>query len=108
MRRLTGVSVTLAGRPHDLRFLGDPDRGYLGPAPQCGLLQVGLHHLGLTLVTFEPDHRDVIRLSVGAHRPPELVADLGEDRGRGDRHAPVIVQEVDHPARGLQAIDEPR
>jgi hypothetical protein len=105
--RLARISIPLAGRPDDLRFLGHPDRGHLRPASRRGLVQVGPHHISVAVSALEPDHRDVVRLGIGADRPPELIPDLGEDRWGSDRHAPVIVQEVDHPARGLQAVDEP-
>jgi hypothetical protein len=49
----------------------------------------------------------VAGLGAGAGRPPEPVADLPEDSRGGNREAPVIMQEADHPARGLQAVDEP-
>jgi hypothetical protein len=49
----------------------------------------------------------VVRIGVGADRPPELVADLAEDRRGGDRETAVIMQEVHHAARGLEAVDEP-
>src|SRR5260221_637246 len=48
------------------------------------------------------DHRDVIHLSKRGHCLAEPAADLTEDRRRGDRHAPVIVQEREHLPAHLQ------
>jgi hypothetical protein len=94
--RLARVGVPLPGRPHDLRLLRHPDRGHLRPAGGGGPLQIWPHHLGVAVSGLELDHRDVIRGSERAHRPPERIPDLAQHRRRSDRHAPVMV----HPYRG--------
>jgi hypothetical protein len=72
-----------------------------------GRLQVGRHHVRLAVANLERDDRHRVGLRPRLHVRPELVADPFEQRRGRDRVAPVVVQEVDHPARGLQLGHEP-
>jgi len=96
------VGVTPARRPHVLELLGAPDGHHLRAARLGGGLQVRAHHIGLALPGPEPDHRDAAGLRPVPDLPPELLPDRLEQRRGRDWLAPVIVQEVDHPARSLQ------
>src|SRR5882724_4073081 len=96
-----GVGVPGHVGAHDdpLNLLGLADHRH----PRLGhLLEVGGGDIDLALPGWEGDHLDPVVLSEGGHRLAVGVPH-GPEQGRGgDGVAPVIVQEVDDAAGGLQ------
>ena len=100
--RRRGLGVAPVGGPHPLELLRHPDRRHPRAAARRRLLQVRAHHVGLAVVLAEPDPRDVAGLGEGSHRAAEPLADLLQQRRRGDRQVQVLGHERDHLPAGLQ------
>ena len=105
LRAQARIGVPLARRPHQLELLGTADRHHLRTARAGSSVQVRGHHIGLALPGPEPDYRDAVGLRPVLDVLPELLPDRLEQRRGHDRLAPVIVEEVDHPACRLQLGD---
>jgi hypothetical protein len=99
------VGVAPARGPHQLELLRAADRHDLRAPGRRGRLQVRGHHIGLALPGLKPDQRDAAALRPVPDIPAELLPDRLKQRRGHDRLAPVLVEEPDHPARGLQLGD---
>jgi hypothetical protein len=97
-----GIGVAFRRGPHLGVLLCTADRHHRGTPGGAGGVQVGRHDVGFPVSGLELDHWNVVGVHPLAHRAPESGADLFEHRRRRDRVAAVVVQEVHHPARGLQ------
>jgi hypothetical protein len=67
--------------------------------------QVLVHHVVLALTSDEVDPRHALVAGEAMHRRGEPVADLGQRRGRGDRHTQLLVDVPDQTPRVLQPGD---
>ena len=105
LRAAARAGVVLACRPHPLELLGAPDHRHLRVPRRGGGIQVRGHHIGLAFPRLEPDHRDAAGLRPVAHVLAEFRPDRLEQRRGHDPLAPVIVEEIDHPAGSLQLGD---
>ena len=91
------ADVGAHGHPLDLLGLADERHAWL-----LHLLQVRGGHINLALPGLEGDHLDPVVLGVGGHGLAVGVPHGAEQRRGGDRVGPVVVQEVDGAAGGLQ------
>ncbi len=107
LRAPARIGSALGRGPYRRELLRPANRHHLRHPSGGGLLQIGPYHLRLAITGLEPHHRHPVGLRPGLHVLTELRPDRLEQRRRRDRLTPVIVQEVDHPAGGLQLGHEP-
>ena len=89
---------------HDrLELLGDTDRDHAGCTG--GLLEEGTHDVDLALVLLELEQGDAMAAGEGLDGFSKVIAEVGEERGRGDGITEMAGEEGDDLAADLKGGD---